>query len=253
MGKPGQRATFRPLPGRSPMPAGAYDLGALGYEEQEFLLQGVAGSFELACERSGDGRWTVKPGPEAPFVTRFLIRRPTNQARFSGSAVVEWHNVSAGLDVGPDWSLLHRDLMARGHVWVGVSAQKAGIDGGGLVEGLHLKKMAPDRYAGLVHPGDAWSYDIFTQAGQILRPVTGASPLGDLAPSRLLAMGESQSAAFLVTYINAIDPEARVFDGFLVHGRPGSGAALDGFRASRGADVEAARRSLVDRPERIRD
>lgn len=235
------------------MPAGAYDLAAFGYEEQEFLLEGVARSYELAGERTGDGCWTVKPGLEAPFVTRFVIRRPTNQARFSGSAVLEWHNVSAGLDVGPDWSLLHRDLMARGHVWVGVSAQKAGIDGGGLVEGLHLKKAAPDRYAGLVHPGDAWSYDIFTQTGEILRPAAGPSPLGELAPARLTAMGESQSAAFLVTYINGIDPEARVFDGFFVHGRPGSGAALDGFRAPGRADAEAASRSLADRPERIRD
>jgi hypothetical protein len=36
----------------------------------------------------------------------------------------------------------------------------------------------------------------------------------------LIAAGESQSAACLVTYINAIDPHAQLFDGFFVHGRP---------------------------------
>ena len=41
-------------------------------------------------------------------------------------------------------------------------------------------------------------------------------------------MGESQSALFLTTYINAIDPLARVYDGFLVHSRFGPAAPLDG-------------------------
>ena len=36
-------------------------------------------------------------------------------------------------------------------------------------------------------------------------------PLASLRPERLLAIGESQSAAFLVTYINAIDPLERLY------------------------------------------
>ena len=253
MGIRSRPATFRPLPGAAPMPAGAYDLGALGYEETEFVLRGVATSFALRGERTGDGRWSTQPGAEAPFVSRFVVRRPVDPARFSGTVVVEWNNVSGGIDAGPDWTLLRRLLIERGHAWVGVSAQKAGIDGGGLVEGLHLKKLAPDRYGSLVHPGDAWAYDIFTQAGEVLRLPAGSSPLGDLVPRRLLAVGESQSAAFLVTYVNAIDTGAKVFDGFLVHGRPGSGAALDGIGIGRGRDRSEATRPLRGHPERIRD
>ena len=45
---------------------------------------------------------------------------------------------------------------------------------------------------------------------------------------RLIALGESQSAFFLVTYINAIDQAAQVFDGFFVHGRGATGADLGG-------------------------
>ena len=33
----------------------------------------------------------------------------------------------------PDWTLLHRELIRAGHAWVGVTAQKAGVDGGGFV------------------------------------------------------------------------------------------------------------------------
>ena len=47
------------------------------------------------------------------------------------------------------------------------------------------------------------------------------------APQHVVALGESQSAMFLTTYINAVDPLAQVYDGFLVHSRFGSAAPLD--------------------------
>jgi hypothetical protein len=70
---------------------------------------------------------------------------------------------------------------------------------------------------------------------------------------RLIALGESQSAFFLVTYINAIDQEARVFDGFFVHGRGASGVALGGAWASGGQLDEEVGSVLRAVPERIRD
>ena len=102
-----------------------------------------------SCRASGarTAIGTVTPGPEAPFRTRFVVRRPSDPQRFSGTVVVEWHNVSAGIDAAPDWGFFHRHLAAQGHAWVGVSAQKVGIDGGGFVEGIHLKLLAPERYA----------------------------------------------------------------------------------------------------------
>jgi hypothetical protein len=42
----------------------------------------------------------------------------------------------------------------------------------------------------------------------------------------LLAMGESQSASRLVTYINAIQPLYNAYDGFVVHSRGGGSSAL---------------------------
>jgi hypothetical protein len=78
-------------------------------------------------------------------------------------------------------------------------------------------------------------------------------PLGGLVPEHLIALGESQSAAFLVTYINALDLEAQVFDAFFVHGRGASGAAMEGFRIPRGVDLNEARRTAMSNPERIRD
>jgi hypothetical protein len=75
-----------------------------------------------------------------------------------------------------------------------------------------------------------------------------------LAPEQILAAGESQSAACLVTYVNAIDPHARLFDGFFVHGRPGVGVSIDGvfIPSSQRQGMEATRRAISHKGERIR-
>jgi hypothetical protein len=229
---------LRLLAGPAPDQARAYDLAKLGYVEQEYLLSGTAESYEMVGERTPNGQWAVRALAADPFTTRMVVRQPASDADFSGTVVVEWLNVSGGLDAAPDWMLTHTHLTRSGHGWVGVSAQRAGIEGGGLVEGMHLKKLYPDRYAVLSHPGDAFSFDIFSQAGRVLRAEPGLLP----APTngrtlRLLASGHSQSGAFLVTYINAVDQQAAVYDGFLVHGRTGVGAALDtGFRPGAATD-----------------
>jgi hypothetical protein len=150
--------------------------------------------------------------------------------------MVEWLNVSGGLDAPPDWFMAHRHLMREGMAWAGVSAQKVGVEGGqALGPGVPLKQANPRRYAPLTHPGDAFAFDIFSQAGRAVRD----GILAPLAPRRLLAAGASQSAIFLVTYVNAVDRLARVYDGFLVHGRGGVGVELGGnfFGRQRRLDV----------------
>ena len=119
---------------------------------------------------------TSSPNAEAPFRTRIVVRKPLDPTVSAASVIVEWHNVSAGLDAARTGLLPPIRLPAAGHAWVGVSAQKAGIDGGGLAEGIHLKLLDPDRYGDLDHPGDAWSFDIFTQVALLLRLPAGGQP-----------------------------------------------------------------------------
>ena len=244
--------SFQAIPGAAPMPGGAYDLASLGYEEQEYLLEGVARSYRGPATRPSDGRWEAELADEAPYVTRFVVRRPIDPSRASGTVVVEWNNVSAGMDVSPDWSLLHRHLSDQGHVWVGLSAQAAGIHGGGIAEGLHLKLLDPVRYAALSHPGDAFSFDLFSQLALLLRSGTDSSPLGELPVEQLLGMGESQSAAFLSSYVNGIDAQVAVFDGYFIHGRPGQGAPLGGYTSQVVRDLEDAAERGMSSPEQIR-
>jgi hypothetical protein len=242
-------AELRALTGPVPTPAGAYDLTALGYVEHEFTLSGEATCYRLLGDRTADGRWSVTVGETAPYTTRILVRRPADGTEFSGTVAVEWLNVSGGLDAPPIWMMTHTHLIRRRHAWVGVSAQRAGLEGGGLVDnGMHLKATFPDRYGLLSHPGDAWSFDMFSQAGQAVRGSPAVFGSHAAAARRLIAAGHSQSAAFLVTYINAVDPLASVYDGFAVHGRTASAASLEhGFTPGRpgaAAGAEAIRPDL---------
>jgi len=216
-----------PVPGTPALQFAPYDLGALGYLEEEFFVSGRAEAF--ASENPEVAGAQVSAVDGADYLTRLVVRRPIDPARFNGSVIVEWLNVSGGIDVEPDWALSHRHIIREGFAWVGASVQKAGIDGGGLMEGEnHLKALFPERYQTLVHPGDSYSFDMYSQIGRLLRG--GDGPLAPLVPVRLIGAGHSQSAAFLVRYINDIDPLAGVFDGFYVHGRGATGARLDGWR-----------------------
>ncbi len=205
-----------------------FDLGLVEYRQDEYFVSGTAQSFTSAQALTSDGRWNVFPDESADYKTRILVHRPIRRGKFNGTVIVEWLNVSGGLDAAPDWIMTHTELIRRGYAWVGVSAQFVGVEGGpniGLPP-MPIKEVDPERYGSLVHPGDSFSYDIFSQVAQSIRNPSGLAPLGDLRVRRVIAVGESQSAFRFVTYINGIHPLHRLYDGYLIHSRGGGGAAL---------------------------
>jgi hypothetical protein len=202
------------------------DLRGAGYVQHEYVAAGTATSYVATKPLMPDGRWTFEPDGTAPYRTRILVRRPADAADFSGTVVVEWLNVSGGLDGDPDWTSLEQELMRMGHAWVGVSAQLIGVEGGPVlvvapgaegIVGRGLKGLDPARYASLEHPGDGFSFDVYTQVARALRE--DGAPLGGAKAERVIAAGESQSALALVTYYNGVQPLTSAFDGFFVHSR----------------------------------
>ena len=171
-----------------------------GYVEEEFLISGVA---------RGHGPAT---GSEADYVSRILVRRPQDPGAFNGTVVMHWNNVTSQQDVEAVWIEAAETIMRRGYIYVGVSAQKVGVDGSPLA----LAFWDPVRYPTVSHPGDDYAYDIFSQATQAVRRVPLV--LGEATQARidvLLASGSSQSGAFLATYINELHDQTRLFDGYL--------------------------------------
>jgi hypothetical protein len=166
-----------------------------GYVEQEFFFQGVA--------RAADGT-------TAPYKSRILVRRPSDPQHFNGSVILDWTNVTVPDDTDVGWLPMHTTLMNRGFAYVAVAAQRLAIEASPIA----LKQYDPVRYGSLSHPGDDYSFDIFSQAAEaVLDPVVLEGLRSKVV--RRIAIGASQSGGRLKTYINDFAPKARVFEGFM--------------------------------------
>ena len=241
--------TVTAAPGKPNLLLGTYDVADLGYVAEEFFVSGTADAYAAVGELGPDGRWSAARSARADYTTRIVVLRPRDAAAFNGTLLVEWLNVSGGIDAPAFWFMAHREMIREGYAYVAVSAQRVGVEGGAsLGFDMSLKTQDPARYSSLRHPGDGFSYDIFSQVGRLARDGERTGALGLPHPERIVALGESQSALFMTTYVNAVDPLAKVYDGFLVHSRFAPAAPLDGasiFEAS-GAPLPAAVRFRPD-------
>lgn len=206
-----------------------FDLAEHGYVEEEFFLSGDATTYRPVegTEWGRDGRWRAEPSGTRPFTTRLLVYRPADPQRFNGTSVVSWNNVTAG------YELFHGEspeILAGGYAFVGATVQRVGVHGfAAAPQGLAV--WDPQRYGTLDIPTDECSYDIFSQVGRAVganRDRDGVDPLGGLDVQRVIATGASQSAGRLATYVNAIHPLGRVFDGFILQIYFGAGTPLVG-------------------------
>lgn len=208
------------------------DLGQHDYTEQEFFVSGRATVY------SWPDLDTLTAVATGPYVTRILVRRPSDPTRFSGNVRVEPLNPTAGHDLDPEWEIDHDGFMRNGDAYVGITVQPATITA--------LKKFDPARYGRLsmANPRppdqrctpesksseqdseDGLAWDIISQVGRLLKTDNPANPLRDLRIQNSDLVGWSQSGSYDVTYLNAIArhtsmPDGKaIFDGYL----PGAGS-----------------------------
>jgi hypothetical protein len=200
----------------------AADLLASRYREDEYFVAGTAQSYVKDGAWGMDGVWPVKPGATADYKVRVLVRRPSDPRRFNGILIVEWLNVTSMQEGAADFMQMKEEIERAGYAWAGIGAQAAGV----LTPRVGLKASDPARYETLAHPGDAFSYDIFTQATHALLKSGTGNPLDGLRVRHTLATGRSQSGFRLVTYINAFHARSKVFNGYFVHSRGANAAGL---------------------------
>jgi hypothetical protein len=129
--------TFTVPPAGSGTPFGStsLDLAASEYVESEYLASGTAHRYRIkdplkTAETVDDNH---------PYTTRILVRRPAQAAKFNGTVIVEWFNVTLSQDVDFIFAASREHLLAQGYAWVGVSAQLVGANA--------LKAANPTRYA----------------------------------------------------------------------------------------------------------
>ncbi|RKT89016.1 hypothetical protein SAMN05421805_10719 [Saccharopolyspora antimicrobica] len=188
-----------------------FDLSGRGYVEEEYFFEGKATRYDTPPMADG-----VALSTGNPYKTRMIVRRPDDPAKFNGTVIVEWVNVTSGYNLDVHWQASRDYLTREGYAYVGVSAQRVGVQ----QEPYGLTAWSPTRYgtldvtAGGTITDDSLSYDIFSQAGQAVR--TDLAVLGGLRPATVLAVGQSQSASRLALYYNSIHPLAQVYDGFML-------------------------------------
>lgn len=177
-----------------------FTLGELGYEEAEYFVSGTARDLDT--------------GGTAPYTTRIIVARPSSPDRFSGTVFLDWVNVTAQFENAVDAITTHEFLLREGWAYVHVSAQAAGI----CCTPLTPKIWDPVRYRKLSHPGDAYSFDMFSQIAKAIRSPAGTDPMAGLDVEHVIAGGQSQSASRLYDYVVKAQLDAGVIDGFLIHG-----------------------------------
>ena len=215
----------------TPMSATVMPMKANGYVEEEYFLQGKASRYRIKDPMKN----AEQIDSANPYETRVLVRRPVDPAHFNGTVIVEWLNVTLDQDIDFVFGATRELLVREGYAWVGVSAQRNGIEA--------MKKWNPERYRSLsvaasnidpkdgsqVDPanplimavgGDVLAWDIFSQVGQLAASDT-SKMLGGLKAKKLIAAAESQSTLKVSTYYNTIQPLHHVYDGFLFYDRSG--------------------------------
>lgn len=101
-----------------------------------------------------------------------------------------------------------------------------------------LRPAGPKGTSRLRGEPNAYSFDILSQFG--VAPRSSCAALGGSPARVVLAGGESQSAALLTSYINAVHAGADVFDGFFVNSRPSTAAAASTDRPASTAPTSPA-------------
>ena len=206
------------------------DVTQFGYQENEYLFDGTAKTYPPAAL------------PPAPYRSRMIVWTPMDRSRFNGTTVVEWAQVSdfGQFELTVELNYQAPMLEEEGFAFVLVSAEERGVcdQSANRCTTTSLKGADPERYGSLEHPGDAYSFDIFSQALQAIKHPTGIAPLGELETRIVIAEGFQRSVdkyfpigapvspsppspfsiyGPLNDYLaNGADDEARLADAFLI-------------------------------------
>jgi Alpha/beta hydrolase domain len=202
------------------------DLSKAGYVEEEFIVSGKANVYDWPA----DGQLAIKM-PSVPYASRVLVRRPADPAKFSGTVVVELPNTARRADWAMMWGYLQEYMIGHGDAWVGVTLP-GGLDG--------VKKFDPVRYSELsfASPGgscgpnntqaameDGMRFDFLSQVARALKEKL-VMPSLNVQKVFMTTQGGD-----IVTYINAIQPGTKLYDGFLIKG-PAAPARINSCAAA---------------------
>jgi alpha/beta hydrolase family protein len=188
-----------------------WSLNEYGYDQAEYFISGTAKAYGT----------NERP---APYKVRIQVMRPIDPRRASGAAIVEWSNVTAQYEIPLGWVWSHPYVMTSGDVYVMVGAQEVGVCDNKspdpkleVCSPTSLKGWDPARYSSLHHPGDDYSFDIYSQAIQAILHPRRTNPVAGLVIRHVIGYGQSQSGTRFDSYLcNGADGAARLIDSAII-------------------------------------
>ncbi|MFM9136363.1 MAG: alpha/beta hydrolase domain-containing protein [bacterium] len=259
---PAAPASAIPLPGIAPIPGPTIFTGAmqdvddLGYTESEYVV--TLRDPKVYSYIKSSTRVRVADAPSSPqgrYRSRIIVRAPQDPADFNGRVLVEMMNTTAMLDIDVAWQQAHEHLVREGWAYVGITVQQTGLNAlrnfarqpdryTDLGLNLMVPRAARDAVSGSRDPSLAW--DLTSQVGALLASERPTNPLAGYDVTSLYLTGQSQMAGYATTYVNAIHPRHRVYDGFLVAYRGGGATNLQ-YAAPRDGSVPSTSASQRQR------
>ena len=154
-----------------------------GYEAKEYFVSGTA-----------QGQ---------PYTTRIVVRKPTNNARFSGLVVAESMHGSGAAHI---FEFTSHYTMSSGHAAVEILTTSP----------MQFVELNAERYKTL-QLTDVQRNEILAQVGSLVR---SGAPLAGLAVRKMVLGGTSQTAGHLIAYLPAhivyrTPKMERIYDGFM--------------------------------------
>lgn len=196
-----------------------YDLGKLGYCEEEYFVSGFANVYD----EDDSGRMTVKK-EGLPYKTRVLVRKPADADRFSGRVYLDILNATNGYDHEDLWTRIHDWCVKNGHGYIGITSKPITV--------LALKNFDYERYKTLNWsngqnepqpvccsydsiPGteEGLFWDMLTQTAYRIKKGGADNFFNGWNVQWLYLTGQSQSGAYLNTYANHFDAYNKTDDG----------------------------------------
>jgi hypothetical protein len=206
------------------------DLAARGYSLQEYFVSGKANVYDWGAD--GNAATPQVRTANAPYTTRFVVRRPKNAKRFSGNVWVELNNPSRAYDAETTWISAHDKFMRDGDIHVAITVKPIAMAALKRFDAKRYSRLSManplpadkqacgllPRQAGydenlskLYENGLAW--DIVSQVGALVRSKDRENPLRRFRVKHMFATGESQTASYVDTYAYGFANAAKLRSG----------------------------------------
>lgn len=218
----------------------------IGYLEDEYFMWGTANVY-----KSGEDDVPSVIYNGAPYVNRFLVRRPAQVSRFSGNVVVEILNATAKMDIDRIWVNSWRYFTRNGDIYIGITSKSDVLDSLYKIDPKRYSVLSwanplPDRPKPPVSPFGFYPqyefglfWDMLTDFAKALRTKSAVNPISEYGDCKLYLAGWSQSAGYVVRYVKSFaylpqnDAGAPVFDGYFAAGGSANPVPVNSYESFR--------------------